>query len=86
MAQLSHFKNGSIVVKKNDYVQQGQLLGLCGNSGHSSEPHIHYHLQNTPDIDNGEGLPIVFRSYQSDGKFTNAGEPKIGEYVKNFQK
>jgi len=80
---LSHFKKGSFVVKVNDFVEKGQLLGLCGNSGHSSEPHIHYHLQNSPDIENGEGLPIRFYSYLSNGNFIEVGEPKIGECIQN---
>ena len=81
---IAHFKMGSIVVKKNSFVKQGQLLGLCGNSGQSSEPHIHYHLQNSPDIDHGEGLPVKFYSYLSNGKHIEVGEPKIGEQVKNY--
>lgn len=78
---LAHFKKGSIVVKVQDSVVAGQLLGFTGNSGHSSEPHIHYHLQNSPDIDNGEGLPIKFESYFSNGEYIEFGEPIIGERV-----
>ena len=80
---IAHFRKGSIVVRKGDTVEPGQLLGLCGNSGHSSEPHIHYHLQNTPDIDNGEGLPVRFYSYLSNRKFKKVGEPQIGELIQN---
>ena len=80
---LSHFKNGSIAVKLNDHVERGQFLGLCGNTGASSEPHIHYHLQNSPDINNAEGLPIKFDSFLLNGKYAEFFEPKIGEYVQN---
>jgi murein DD-endopeptidase MepM/ murein hydrolase activator NlpD len=66
-----------------DVVETGQFLGLTGNSGHSSEPHIHYHLQDTPDIDQGEGLPVKFISYYSNGRYLESGEPKIGETIKN---
>ena len=45
---LAHSKQGSIVVKACDQVKHGQLLGQCGNSWNSSEPHIHYHLQHSP--------------------------------------
>ncbi|WP_433945200.1 peptidoglycan DD-metalloendopeptidase family protein [Paenibacillus sp. SN-8-1] len=41
---LAHFKKGSIQVKKGDVVTAGQLLGKCGNSGNSSEPHIHFQV------------------------------------------
>ena len=57
---LAHFKQGSIQVNVGDSVKRGQILGLCGNSGNSSEPHIHYHLQNTPIIQDGTGIKCVF--------------------------
>jgi murein DD-endopeptidase MepM/ murein hydrolase activator NlpD len=58
---LAHFKQGSIVVKAGDKVKRGQLLGQCGNSGNSSEPHIHYHLQNSPILQAGVGIRCVFQ-------------------------
>lgn len=39
-----HFKNHSIEVKEGQKIKQGPVLGLCGNSGHSSEPHLHFHI------------------------------------------
>jgi hypothetical protein len=39
---------------------QGQVLGFCGNSGMSSEPHIHFHVQNTPVTQDATGLRCVF--------------------------
>jgi murein DD-endopeptidase MepM/ murein hydrolase activator NlpD len=59
---LAHFKNGSITVKPGDKIKKGRLLGLCGNSGNSSEPHIHYHLQNTPIIQDGTGIKCYFEN------------------------
>jgi Peptidase family M23 len=35
---LAHLKHGSVTVKQGDHVRQGQVIGLCGNSGNSSEP------------------------------------------------
>jgi hypothetical protein len=57
---LAHFKQASIKVKAGDAVRKGQVLGLCGNSGNSSEPHIHYHLQNTPVIQDATGIKCFF--------------------------
>jgi len=57
---FAHFKQGSIRVKVGDEVHAGQVLGLCGNSGNSSEPHLHYHLQNTPVIQDGTGIKCYF--------------------------
>jgi murein DD-endopeptidase MepM/ murein hydrolase activator NlpD len=57
---LAHFKQGSICVRAGDKVTAGQLLGLCGNSGNSSEPHLHYHLENTPIIQDATGIKCFF--------------------------
>ncbi len=58
---LAHLKFGSITVKVGDKVKEGQVIGLCGNSGNSSEPHLHYHLQNTPIIQDGTGIKCYFQ-------------------------
>jgi murein DD-endopeptidase MepM/ murein hydrolase activator NlpD len=79
---LAHFKNGSLRVRQGDTVAQGDTLGLCGNSGRSSEPHLHYHLQNTPDLMNGEGLPAKFRNYYANDELVRRGEPVQGERVR----
>jgi len=57
---LAHLKLGSITVKVGDKVKRGQVVGLCGNSGNSSEAHLHYHLQNTPIIQDGTGIKCYF--------------------------
>lgn len=79
---ISHFKLGSIAVNIADTVKPGQYLGLCGNSGHSSEPHIHYHMQNSPNLYKGEGLPIQFKSYFSNSTYIKSGEPDWGERIR----
>jgi len=58
---LAHLKLGSITVKVGNKVKRGQVIGLCGNSGNSSEPHLHYHLQNTPVIQDGTGIKCYYQ-------------------------
>ncbi len=58
---LAHFKQDSIVVKRGQNVKRGDLLGLCGNSGNSSEPHLHYHLQNVRILQDAVGIKVHFR-------------------------
>jgi len=67
---LPHLKLGGIRVKVGDKVKRGQVIGLCGNSGNSSEPHLHYHLQNTPVIQDGTGVKCYFEKVNvvDDGK------------------
>jgi murein DD-endopeptidase MepM/ murein hydrolase activator NlpD len=57
---LAHFMNGTIHVKVGDRVARGDVLGLCGNSGNSSGPHVHYHLQNTPIFQDATGIKCFF--------------------------
>lgn len=47
-SQLSHLSPGSFRVKKGDFVNQGEIIALTGNSGRSPEPHLHFQLQVTP--------------------------------------
>jgi len=61
---LAHLKLGSIRVKVGESVKSGRLIGLCGNSGNSSEPHLHYHLQNTAIIQDGTGIKCRFRNIE----------------------
>jgi hypothetical protein len=79
---LAHFKHGSVAVAKGDRVQAGGFLGLAGNSGNSSEAHLHYHLQTTPEFLKGEGLPAQFQGYLADGKAVERGEPVKGQRVR----
>ena len=78
---LAHFRSGSIRVEPGDSVRRGQTLGACGNSGNSSEPHVHYHLQTGPSFGEGVGLPARFRDYQVDGATVRRGEPVRGALV-----
>lgn len=48
--QLSHLRKNSIKVKKGDFVQQGQVVAQCGNSGRSPYPHLHFQVQASPQI------------------------------------
>lgn len=73
---IAHFRRGSIVVKKGEGVKQGQLLGKCGNSGHSTMPHIHYHLQRDQYFWTALGLPVSFTNVVVDGQTNKPGQVK----------
>jgi hypothetical protein len=57
---LAHMQRGSVSVKAGDAVKRGQRVGLCGNSGNSDFPHIHLHVQDTPDLNMGRGQNPIF--------------------------
>ena len=50
-------------MKKGDRVGKGQVLALVGNTGNSSEPHLHFHLTDGPKPFDSEGIPYVFDSF-----------------------
>lgn len=64
---LAHLKPGSVRVQVGDRVAEGQEIGQCGNSGNTSEPHIHIHHQrqdpNLYPLNFAEGLPLYFRDH-----------------------
>ncbi|PCC73919.1 Peptidase family M23 [Nannocystis exedens] len=56
----AHLLPGSIKVKPGAKVRRGQVLGACGNSGNSSEPHLHVQLQDGPRFEKSWGIEAVF--------------------------
>jgi len=64
---IAHLKTGSVEVETGETVEEGQVIGKCGNSGNTSEPHIHIHHQRQDPavypINFAEGLPLYFRDH-----------------------
>lgn len=64
---LAHLQQGSVIVKPGDSIVEGQRIGRCGNSGNTSEPHIHIHHQRQDPavypVNFAEGLPLFFRDH-----------------------
>ncbi|SES85921.1 M23 family metallopeptidase [Anaerobranca gottschalkii] len=81
---IAHLIPNSIVVKKGQYVKKGQLLGKCGNSGHSTEPHLHFHLQNKQSFYFAKGVPIKFSNIQINGNYHSEAFIKRNDRVKNI--
>jgi murein DD-endopeptidase MepM/ murein hydrolase activator NlpD len=60
-AALAHLQRGSIAVARGDRVRAGQAIARCGNSGNSSEPHLHFQLMDDPRPLVAAGLPFTFK-------------------------
>ena len=59
---LAHLMQSSIAVAKGEHVHQGQFMGKVGNSGYSTEPHLHIHAQQTtPGAEFLSTAPMPFR-------------------------
>jgi len=75
---LCHLQRGSLLVKEGDTMTQGQPLAKVGNSGNTSEPHLHIHLQSTSADDVAEGIPLYFHDYRVNGQFVERDIPTGG--------
>ncbi|HEY2393895.1 MAG TPA: M23 family metallopeptidase [Candidatus Angelobacter sp.] len=71
-AFYAHLQPGSLKVKLGDHVKRGQVLGLVGNSGNSTEPHLHFHVSNGNSPLGSEGIPYALESFEAKKK---AGDP-----------
>jgi urea transporter len=78
--ELSHFAAKSLRVKVGDWVERGTVLGLCGNSGYSPQPHIHVQAQLT-ETPGAATVPFSFVSYSEDGIAHANDLPKINGKV-----
>ena len=72
-AVFAHLRRGSVRVREGDRVSAGDVLGEVGNSGNTSEPHLHFHLMDRPRPMSAAGVPFAF-PYEAGGR-TQTGAP-----------
>lgn len=82
---LCHFKQWSIRVKQGQKVKTGKYLGRCGNSGNSSEPHLHFHIQNVENINFATGIKCYFELLSVEGAIKKDYSPVQKEIVEHIQ-
>jgi murein DD-endopeptidase MepM/ murein hydrolase activator NlpD len=71
---LAHLRQGSVTVRVGDHVHVGEDVGSCGNSGNSTQPHLHIQATDSTSWDRARGLPIAFTA---NGAPTLPGESEI---------
>jgi hypothetical protein len=76
----AHLQRGSVTVKPGQHVDRGQVIGLLGNSGSSTGPHLHFQVMNAPSLVDANGLPFVIEHFTEVGKFPPLTE-KLAESV-----
>ena len=57
---LCHLKRQSVSVRPGQRVESGEVVGACGNSGNSTEPHLHVQAMDGPDPEQASAVPITF--------------------------
>ena len=75
---LGHLRQGSVEVAVGDTVKAGTPVGRCGNSGNTTEPHLHDQLQAGAAVFGAEALPAQFLNDTADGRRVARGEPVRG--------
>ena len=87
-SKISHFKKDTIQVEVGTFVKKGTLLGKCGSSGRSPEPHLHFQMQTTPYIGSKTlEHPISYYISKQNGRniFKSFEIPEEGETVCNLK-
>jgi urea transporter len=92
-SKVSHLKKNSIKVKAGDIVKQGDIIGLCGNSGRSPEPHLHFQVQSTAYIGSKTlAYPFAYFTLENNAELKffetpkekeTVQKPEINPYLKN---
>jgi murein DD-endopeptidase MepM/ murein hydrolase activator NlpD len=62
-AAYAHLRPGTLKVKAGDTVKAGDVLARLGNTGNSSEPHLHFQVCDAPSFLKSEGLPFAINEF-----------------------
>ncbi|MBT8203891.1 MAG: peptidoglycan DD-metalloendopeptidase family protein [Eudoraea sp.] len=80
---FAHLQEGSILVEEGQEVVQGEVMARCGNSGNSTEPHLHLSLQNTLEMEEGIGGKIYFERLLVNGELKIDYLPVKEDFIQN---
>jgi len=77
-AAVAHLAQGSPTVQIGDRVRAGEVIGACGNSGNSSEPHVHAQLMDRASVWTAQGIPMLFENIKLDDDTSIAADTLPG--------
>ncbi len=83
-SMCGHLQPRSCTLRPGDVVRRGDPIGRCGNSGHSTEPHLHFHIQDRANFYLSAGVAPVFEKIEitdakGDVRLTEHEAPRKGE-------
>ena len=82
---FAHLKKGSIQVKEDDELKQGDIIAQYGNFGNSSKPHLHLSLQNHQYMSKATGAKLYFDKSVVNNELKTDYLPVKGDVVKNVK-
>lgn len=80
---LAHLMKGSIFVEEGQDIRKGEILAKCGNSGNSTEAHLHISLQNAADMEDSIGAKLYFDRLKVNGEIRLDYLPVKEDFVSN---
>ena len=80
---FAHLKSKSILINEGDVVKQGKVIAQCGNSGNTTQAHLHLQLQNTMDLFNTIGAKLYFDEIIVNGERKRDYMPEKEDFIKN---
>ncbi len=80
----AHMRPGSVKVKMGERVKTRQILGHVGNTGSSTEPHLHMHIVDHPSFLAGHGVPYEFASFSASGSPEMIEKPHDQMFFRNL--
>lgn len=90
-SMVAHLSPGSLRVTVGQSVRAGDTLGLCGSSGRSPQPHVHFQLQVDPDPSSAtqpcrfaDGVRLLTESGGAREHVVPALLPEDGDVVRNL--
>lgn len=78
---LAHLRQGSLLVRAGDEVQAGQPIARVGNSGNTSEPHLHLQVQTRPDLWASDNRTLPLRFIASQGERAPSRAPRRNDVL-----
>jgi len=78
----AHLKPESVRVKVGESVARGKQIAAVGSSGSSTEPHLHFHVCDAPDVLVCAGIPARFDNVEIYGAL-QARQLQSGDFVRN---
>lgn len=81
---FAHLQEGSLEVEEGEEVRQGDIIARCGNSGNTTEPHLHLSLQNTINMEEATGGKLYFDQLMVNGEIKTDYLPVKEDFIRNL--
>lgn len=75
---VCHLRQGSVAVRPGQRVHRGDMVGRCGNSGNSTEPHVHVQAIDDRDVERARAVSLTFEGeLPRNGEIVDVGERRF---------